>query len=374
MNTILVLKFPYSSVFGGGEQHTLHLVAGLQEKGFTCYYAGSCAVLLREFRQRRWPRRRWWAGPEPVSIGTILVWPLLAAPAGFGLALLLLYYRLFRRVRVLYCLTLTEKLLGTLPARLLGMKVVWVEHVTIERWLTQNPLRLLYRWLSRLVTVVAVSQAVQRQLTELIHVRPGNAQVIYHGIDCSHFTPKEYRWEGVARFNVGCIARLEREKGIEYLIQAIKIVKEFVPVVRLIIVGEGTERKKLVWLAARLGLQESIQWVGHQRDVATWYHYFDAYVLPSVKRESFGLTLVESMASGVPVIGSRLGGIPEIIEHQVNGLLTAPGSSQDIADQLMYLYNNRGEVGSMVRRARQTVEQRFSRERMLRDYYLLLRK
>ena len=88
----------------------------------------------------------------------------------------------------------------------------------------------------------------------------------------------------MARYNIGCVARLDKEKGIEFLIQAVKIVKEFIPFVRLIVVGEGPERKRLVWLSERLGLKEVIQWVGYQREIEKWYGFFDALVLPSVKR------------------------------------------------------------------------------------------
>ncbi len=374
MKNILIFKFPYSSLFGGGERHTLLLVEGLQQKNFNFYLASSCRVLLKEFRLRRWPAVKTWAGIEPVSKGALLLWPFLAPFVSMNLIFILLYYRAVRRVSVLYCLSLTEKILATVPARLLGMKVVWVEHVTVERWLSMNPLRVFYKLFSRLVTVIAVSQAVRRQLVEWIGVPEKNCRVIYNGIDTSHFPVKEYGWHEAARFNIGCIARVEKEKGIEFLIQAIKKIKEFIPFVRLIIVGDGHERKKLVWLSERLALKEVIQWVGHQRQIEKWYHYFDAYVLPSVIRESFGITLVEAMASGIPVVGSKIGGIPEIIDDRVNGLLFEPGNSQDLADQLMYLYNNRSQAQEMVRAARAKVEKDFSLERMLRDYYLLLRK
>ncbi|MFA6099194.1 MAG: glycosyltransferase family 4 protein [Patescibacteria group bacterium] len=374
MQNILILKFPYSSLFGGGEKHTLILVEQMQQKGFNFFLVSSCPVLLKEFKSRRWFAKKAWAGREPVSKGTLLLWPLVAPLAFFNLFLILLQYRFGKKVKILYCLSLTEKILATVPARMLGMKVFWVEHVTFERWLTKNPLKIFYRFFSRFANVVAISQVIKRQLIEKIKVRPENITVIYNGIDLRQFSMKRFRWEKGARFNIGCVARLEKEKGIEFLIQAIKIVREFVPFVRLIIVGEGGEKKKLVWLSERMNLKEIIQWVGHQQEIDKWYGYFDVYALPSVKRESFGITLVEAMASGVPVVGSNLGGIPEIIDNKVNGLLAEPGSSRDLADKLLYLFNNRGEAREMVLQARDKVEKNFSVERMIRDFYILLKK
>jgi len=374
MRNILIFKFPYSSLFGGGEQHTLLLVEALQQKDFNFFLVSSCPVLLKEFKERHWPVKKVWAGIEPVSKGALLLWPFTAPFVFINFCLILFYYRFFKKINILYCLSLTEKILATLPAKLLGIRVVWVEHVTVERWLSKNPLRVFYRWFSRLVKVVAVSQAVKRQLVEEIRVRAKNVVVIYNGVDLQKFNMKKYRWENSARYNIGCIARLEKEKGIEFLIQTIKIVREFIPFVRLIIVGEGRERRKLVWLSERLGLKEIIQWVGHQRGIEKWYSYFDAYVLPSVTRESFGITLVEAMASGVPVVASRIGGTPEIIEHKKTGLLAQPGQSQDLADQLMYFYNNRSQTREITLKAREKVEELFSLKRMVRDYYLLFRK
>ncbi len=374
MKKVVIMKFPYKSLYGGGEQHTIQLVEELQRKDFDFFLVTSCSVLQKEFKQRKWYTRHAWAGIEPVSKVALIVWPFFAPFAALNLFFKLTYYRIWKRASILYCLSLTEKVLITLPARLLGMTVVWVEHVTVERWLSKNPLKLLYRLYSRLVKIVAVSHAIEKQLVEDIKVPPQNISVIYSGVNLKRFAMRERRWEQSARFNIGCVARLEKEKGIEFLIQAVKIVREFVPFVRLIIVGEGSERRKLVWLSERLGLKEHIQWVGYQREIEKWYGYFDSYVLPSVTRESFGITLAEAMASGIPVVASRIGGTPEIIDHKKNGLLSIPGSSQDLSDQLLYLYNNRSEAQEMAVKARHRVEKQFSLERMVRDFYLLFRK
>ncbi len=374
MKNVLIFKFPYSSLFGGGEQHTLMLVNGLLHKGFNFYLVSSCKVLLHEFEKRHWPAKKAWGGTEPVSKGNILLWPLVAPFAFINLSLKLIYYKLSKKVDILYCLSLGEKILATLPARMLGMKVIWTEHLTVERWLSSNPLKIFYRLFSKMVTVVAVSRVVKNQLIDLIGVKEKNIIVIYSGVNLNQFKMRQNSWEKVARYNIGCIARLEKEKGIEFLIQAIKIIREFIPFVRLIIVGEGHEKKKLIWLSERLGLQENIQWVGHQGEIEKWYHYFDAYVLPSVIRESFGITLIEAMASGIPVIASKIGGTSEIIEDKVTGLLTEPGNSQDLGDKLMFLYNNRSETRKYIDQGRALVEDKFSLERMSRDYYLLFRK
>jgi len=370
MKNILILKFPYSSLFGGGERNTITVVEQLQKKGFNFFLVSSCKVLLKEFWKRHWYHKKIWAGKEPVSRGALLIFPFLAPFIFIELFIVLFYYRFWKKVTILYCLSLTEKVLATLPARILGMRVFWVEHVTTERWLSMNPLKIFYRIFSKSVTIIAVSKVIKNQLVQM-GVKENRIQVIYNGVDLNLFKMKKIYWDHPERFIVGVVARLEKEKGIEFLLKATQMVQEFIPSARAIIVGDGPERKKLEWLASQLGLKEKIQWVGYQESIEKWYHFFDVLVLPSVKRESFGITLVEAMASGIPVVASKIGGTSEIIDDKINGLLVPPGNSDKLAEAIIYLYNNRAETKEMIRKGRDKVEKMFSLERMIRDFYLL---
>lgn len=167
MKHVLIFKFPYSSQLGGGEMHTFALVEGLKKLGYSFTLGSSCRVLLHEFRERHWPARRIMAIPEPVAKWSLIIFPLLAIPMWFLLVGNLIYYRIRYRTRLIYCLSLTEKILAVIPARLLGMQVVWVEHVGFKRWLSLNPLKAVYRWNARWVTIVVISMALKQQLINL---------------------------------------------------------------------------------------------------------------------------------------------------------------------------------------------------------------
>ena len=152
---ILILKFPYSSVYGGGEKHTITLVERLGARHHF-YLLSTCSVLLQEFDRRSWHQQRTWAGTEPVTpkaLGLfIFTWPIIL----INLIWWLMQYKLKYHIDVLFCLSLTEKVLLTPWARLLGIQVIWMEHLQIERWLLASPLRFLYILWSRLATVVTV--------------------------------------------------------------------------------------------------------------------------------------------------------------------------------------------------------------------------
>ncbi|MFA6392130.1 MAG: glycosyltransferase family 4 protein [Patescibacteria group bacterium] len=366
---ILILKFPFSSLFGGGEKHTISLVEGLSQKGFSFFLVSSCPVLLKEFKRRDWYGKKIWAPKEPVSKASIVLFPFLAPFFFIRLIILLTSFRFRKKVRIVYCLSLTEKILITLPARLLGMKVVWMEHVSPDRWLTMNPFRICYSFYSRFAMTIVVSNAIRNEFVKNIHIKPGRIITVYAGIDLPEYTMSDIR----ARVNegeyiIGTIARLEKEKGIEYLIRAIELAKDIIPKIRLVIVGDGNEKRNLTWLTNSLHMTERIQFVGFQNHVDHWIKDFDVFVLPSAIRESFGIVLIDAMANLRPVIASRIGGIVEIVDHNETGILVEPKNPEAIANAIIYLYNHPEETMEIIKNARKKVETNFTKQRMFDEF------
>src|SRR5512135_3507201 len=138
---ILFFSFPYESAPGGGERYTEQTVEGLVENGHAVTLVSSSRALLRIFDERSWEALPLWGGVEPVSKAAALIFPLTVPFFLPLLACVLLWFRLRRGGRAVVCLSLTEKLLATLPARLLGLRVIWMEHLVAGRSLLQNPFR-----------------------------------------------------------------------------------------------------------------------------------------------------------------------------------------------------------------------------------------
>lgn len=362
---VLILKFPYSSLYGGGEQHTLTLVEELRKRGFSFFLVSSCSILLKEFQKRNWPEQKIWAPKEPVSKGSLILFPFFAPYFFLRLILILFTYFVNYRIKIIYCLSLTEKILITIPARMLGIKVVWMEHVSIKRWLSLNPLRIFYSFFSRFAKIVAISQAIEKELIEELKINPARILVVYNGIDIPPVNIQDYKARiKKGEFIAGVIARLEKEKGIEYLLRAVEIVSKIIPKVKLVVVGDGSQKRNLTWLASNLNISRLVQFVGFQENIRQWIRNFDVLILPSAKRESFGIVLIEAMANLRPVIGSRLGGIVEVIEHQKTGLLVEPANSEELAQAIIYLHNHPEEVLTMIKNARAKVESSFTKEKM----------
>lgn len=366
MNNILILKFPYSSLYGGGEKHTLDLVEHLQKRNFNFYFVGSCPVLLAEFIKKNWPVRKAWGGKEPVAKWSLILffttWPLIF----LNLLRLLISYKYKYKINIVYCLSLTEKILITLPARCLGMKVIWMEHKLIENWLLLSPLKYLYTLFSRLALIITVSKTAKDSITKL-GVAEKNIKIIYNGVDLEKFLPHPSSLDNLYKeFRVGFVGRLDAEKGVKYLILAIAKLKTVIPQIKLIIIGEGPDKKSLQMLIKDRGIADKVSFVGFQQDTARWLANIDCLVLPSVKQESFGLVAAEALACEKPVIVTDMGGLKEVVADC--GYIIAPHHSTNIADALINIYKNYNQALEKAKAGRARIIENFSQEKMLENY------
>jgi glycosyltransferase involved in cell wall biosynthesis len=157
------------------------------------------------------------------------------------------------------------------------------------------------------------------------------------------------------RFVIGAVGRLSREKGFSFLIRALgRLVDQSIDA-ELWIAGEGPQRASLESLASNLGLRDRVQLLGHRDDVIDLYHGMDAFVVSSA-REGLPNVLLEAMALELPVVATRVAGVPDLIRDGENGLLVDPGSTEALADALRRLAENSGLRRRLGEAARRTVE------------------
>ena len=135
---------------------------------------------------------------------------------------------------------------------------------------------------------------------------------------------------------VGSVGWLTDIKGHQYLIEAVSKLKQDFPSLHLVIVGSGDRHDALLQQAELAGLGDAVHFLGHRDDVESCLAGMDLFVLPSLN-EGMGRALVEAMAAGLPVIASRVGGIPAVISHEQTGLLVPPGNAGALADAIRRL-------------------------------------
>jgi len=137
------------------------------------------------------------------------------------------------------------------------------------------------------------------------------------------------------------IGRFSPEKGAKYLVQAMpKIIKVF-PQAKLKMIGQGNEKKELINLTKNLNIKNSIEFKGEipNNQLRQFYTQADVLVIPSLS-EGLPKVLLEALASGLPVIGTKVGGIPEVVKDGYNGLLIESKSSDEIAKSIIKLFSN----------------------------------
>ncbi len=166
---------------------------------------------------------------------------------------------------------------------------------------------------------------------------------------------------------IALIARLRPEKGHLTLFEAANVVaRSDGPPIHIIVAGDGPERSKLE-IAARSFANIHAHFVGNQEDVAPWFASGDIAVVPSYL-EPFGLVAIEAMSIGMPVIASRVGGLAEIIDDRVDGLLVPPGDVSALAGALDDLFNDPAMALSLGANARKTYLRKFTTDKMVEGW------
>ena len=155
------------------------------------------------------------------------------------------------------------------------------------------------------------------------------------------------------------VARLHKYKGLEYFIEAMQLLRE-VPEVKLYILGKGPEEENLKKLVKKLSLEGKVEFIEKpvpNYEMPLLYRECDVYVQPSII-EPYGIAVLEAMACGKPVIGTKVGGMQDTIKDGATGFLVEPGNAEEIADRIMILKdeNKRAKMG---KRAREWVVDNF---------------
>lgn len=185
------------------------------------------------------------------------------------------------------------------------------------------------------VIPVALSEAVQETIFEEYHLPKSRIPVIYNGIDLTKCMPKD-KYEAKKEFTVLHIGRFSKEKNHICLLEAFEWFHVLHPDARLQLIGDGEQREAVEQFVSEHGLSDCVTLLGLQSRVHSYLHDADVFVLPSVY-EGIPMTLIEAMGTGLPIVASRVGGIPDMITDGEQGLLCEP-TAESVADCLKSFY------------------------------------
>lgn len=207
---------------------------------------------------------------------------------------------------------------------------------------------LLTRWTARLNARIAVSAPAKQFASSYF---PGQYEIIPNGIDAQHFskTAKPISNYQDGKLNILFVGRMEKRKGLRYLLRAYSRLKWSFPDCRLIVVGPGELDEESASLIAERGLEDvCLEGMVPYDQLPAYFQTADIFCSPATGEESFGIVLLEAMAAGTPIVASNIPGYASVVDDGVQGRLINPKNEEDFANilhELLLDQNKRDELG-----------------------------
>jgi glycosyltransferase involved in cell wall biosynthesis len=370
---VRVLHVITRMIRGGAQENTLATVRGLLKKGYEITLVtgptwGNEGELISEALQE---------GMEVVVIPE-LVRELNPVKDGIvGMKLLSLLAK--RRYDIVHTHTSKVGFLGRLAAHYRKVPVViHAPHGHVFHSYFSRPVEAFFLFLERQAAkwcdrLVALTEGEREEHLKLGVGNPSQWVTIPSGVSEERFKEMSSERQQALRGPlgippkrkiVGFIGRLAPVKGAHYLLQAIPRIRQRIPETHFLFVGDGDERPALESKVREANLEEYVTFAGHQEDVSDFLALLDILVVPSLN-EGMGRVIAEGGLLGKPVIGARVGGIPDLIKDNETGLLVNPRSAEEIADAVIRLLEN-PELGRRLgERLQEKVHEGFTERQMI---------
>jgi glycosyltransferase involved in cell wall biosynthesis len=369
---MIISSFP--PIVGGGERQAQQLAACLVEQGV------DVCVITRRYQAL--PNFEHVDGVPVYRIPMLGYGPLAALT--FILGSIVLMARFNRHCSILHChqasLGIAPATIAVLAKRRWGGKIIVKFMGSRVCDMAQSHTWVIRRWLLRQADAfVAMNDPVRMGLKEIGLDVP--TCLLPNGVDTRTFCPTDASTRQALRQRLGLplqssimlfVGRLDPVKALDALLQAwarvVQQMSERQPT--LVLVGNGSERDRLVQLAQELGISASVHFAGASDKVAEWYNSANLFVLPS-HIEGLSNALLEAMACGLPVIATAVGGTPEVIENNVNGLLVPPKDVDALSEAILHLIRHPAQAQRFGQAARQTVQDHYSIDAVVDRYVKL---
>ena len=225
-------------------------------------------------------------------------------------------------------------------------------------------------FLRRFDAIAAVSGTIQDTLTRS-GVQQDRVRIVENGIDIESFSRGQPILKNLPKFKnrkiVGFVGRLVREKGLTFLLEAAKSIVAMDSNVTFVLAGDGPDQDYLGQLVKEYGLEDEIVFLGPLSELPDTYASFDIFVLPSLN-EGMPMAVLEAMASGRPVVATRIGAVPQLLQDGESGLLVSPGDATQLAAAIRRLLDSPALRQKLGAQGHQRVCEHFSAEAMAEKY------
>ncbi|MFQ5787510.1 MAG: glycosyltransferase family 4 protein [Thermodesulfobacteriota bacterium] len=225
--------------------------------------------------------------------------------------------------------------------------------------------------------IIAVSNEVAKSTLKWYFVNERKVYTVFNGVEVDLFRPdrgqrKRIR-ESLAISGIWKIliffSLVTKQKGLHLLIKALPDILKECSYIKLLVAGEGDYLTEARQLTGELGLEDYVVFTGYipREEAPNYINASDVFVLPTLRQEGMPFSLLEAMACSKPVIASRIGGTPSVIDDGVNGLLIPPENVSILIEKTIFLLNNKDIADKLADNARNKIIQNFSHEQMIEE-------
>lgn len=356
-------------------QVLISLLDGLKREDYNICLYYSTPAYQEEFRERQWAKKGVYLGPSVKNKVGALFFLLFLLPLWLYFFFFLLYIKYSKKINYFFCFGFNEKIVLSLPGWLLKINTIWLQS---DETINSKILFWFYKLCSRKAKIVVWGEYLKRIL-EKRGIRAERIIRISPGIKIGQHVHQENIFSQMAEanrnnfkekfFNIGAILDLNKEQKLEILFQAIKICLPVIPNIQLVVVGEGKERKNLMWLAKKMEIDSLVWFVGEQKHIKKWLANFDIFVLAKKNPEINNMeTILYAMDAGLPIIGPINSILEDIVEENKAGSLIEIENSEMLARQIIKLYKDKRLRLMLGQYAQKTVREKFSSERMVEEF------
>ena len=374
-------------------QPLINLFTELKQKGHDFYLLSSTTNLYNQFKQKNWPAKKIYFGPNLNNKFNAFIFICLLPILYLMYLAYLLYLAHSQRMSTAICLNWNEKIIITPIAKILGIKIIWLELPNMNYKAKNKFLLWLYKFNFKWVATVGFTGLTKIQLKQL-SLNKGNINIVNPGIKLNQFRRQDTIFNKLAQtnqgnfhrkyFTVGTVTDLDYQQNIETLFRAVKICLTVIPNLQLIVVGDGAEKKSLIWLAKKMGIDSLVWFVGGtnslkqngpvslsqggQAHLKKWLDSFDVFVVASETPSLTDFdTCLRAMAAGLPVIGPSNFGLEDIIEENKTGFLIE-NNNEILAQQIIKLQQNKHLRLRLGKEAKERVDKCFRMDRMVEEF------
>lgn len=348
---------------GGAERYMISLIEGLKNKDFK-FYLGVSNITNSIFEE------------ELRKLGVNIVLLPIKKVYDVKAALNIRTFCKKNNIDIIHTHFLRENCVAVL-SKLFGntAKIINTCHMN---WENSFKVQVLNRLITRFdYKIIAVSNSV-KSILEKEGIRKNKIQVIYNGVDCDYFessidsTIDDEFDMGKDIFKILTVARFNEEKGYFYLIDIAKALSNKINLdkVRFVLVGDGELKEDVMRYAMYKGIDKYIIFTGIRNDIKNILSGADLYISPS-KNEALGISILEAMACGVPVIATNVGGTPEILGED-NEFLVNYGDKDVAVSDILKIYNNENNIKEKISsNGKKRIKSIFNLETMVQTTYNL---